>query len=298
MAHRREVIVRGRHVLLALTIVHPVPSAINAGLVAVVAGIAGAEPRTAALLAAAMLGFQSSIGALNDVVDADTDRLHKPRKPIPAGLVPVWLALALVGLGAAVGLGISASLGMAVFVLGVLGYATGVAYDLVLRRLGLGWLGFAAAFPLLLAWTWVGAAGVAPPGWPLLLSVAALAGPTIHLANSLADVDADEHVGRRSLATRLGPRRSEWVLAALMATVLVLAMDHDALGCPGLEPGHRSRVHRERHRDRGRRALVAARPSSPRSRLAVAGRGARRHGRRVAGLDDGRLAAPGKRSEV
>jgi 1,4-dihydroxy-2-naphthoate polyprenyltransferase len=217
------VTVRGRHVLLALTIVHPVPSAINAGLVAVIAGIAGAEPPTAALLATAMLGFQFSIGALNDVVDAEPDRRHKLRKPIPAGLVPVWLALVLAGLGAAIGLGISASLGGAVLVLGVLGYATGVAYDLVLRRLGLGWLAFAAAFPLLLAWTWVGAAGVAPPGWPLLLSVAALAGPTIHLANSLADVDADEQVGRRSLATRLGPRRSRRVLAALMGTVLVLA---------------------------------------------------------------------------
>ena len=159
---------RGRRTLLAAAVVHPVPSVIAAVLVAILATIAGGERSTAGLLAIAMLGYQFSIGALNDVTDARDDRGRKPPKPIPAGLVPSTFAIVIVVLGAAVGLGVSASFGMVVLVLGASGYATGVAYDLMMRRLGLGWLCFAAAFPLLLAWTWMAAAGTLPPGWPFL----------------------------------------------------------------------------------------------------------------------------------
>ena len=55
------------------------------------------------------------------------------------------------------------------------------------------------------------------------MTLAALAGPAIHLANSLVDVGSDERVGRPSLATQLGPSRARKVLAILTATILVLA---------------------------------------------------------------------------
>ena len=67
------------------------------------------------------------------------------------------------------------------------------------------------------------AAGSLPPGWPLLLPLAALAGPTIHLANSLVDLDADEQAGATSLATRLGEDRAPLVLTILTASIYVLA---------------------------------------------------------------------------
>ena len=163
---------RRRRRLHALTVVHPVPSALNAVLVAVVALIAGGERSEAAQLAIAMLGFQFSIGALNDLADVDADRVVKPRKPIPAGLVPIELAVGIVIVGALVGLGISAGFGAVVLMLGALGYASGVAYDVGLRRLGLGWLCFAVAVPVMLAWTWLGAAGTLPPGWQPAASAA------------------------------------------------------------------------------------------------------------------------------
>lgn len=213
----------GRRALLRLALVHPVPSVLNAALVATLALVAGGDRAVAAALAIAMLGFQFSIGALNDVVDADADRPWKPRKPIPAGLVPIELALLIVILGAVLGLAVSATFGIAVLILGASGYASGVAYDVVMRRLGLGWLCFAAAFPLMLAWTWVAAVGALAPGWPFLLPLAALAGPALHLANSLVDVDSDALAGRRSLATWLGPRRARATLAFLMSTILALA---------------------------------------------------------------------------
>ena len=214
---------RAGRALHALAVVHPVPSALNAVLVATLALIAGGERSVAVMLAVAMLGFQFSIGALNDVVDAEADRPAKARKPIPAGAAPVGFAMTIVVVGAIVGLGLSAGFGLEVLLLGAAGYASGVAYDVAMRRVGLGWLCFAAALPLLLAWTWLAAAGTLPPGWPFLLPLAALAGPALHLANSLVDADTDARSDRPSLATRLGPRGARVALAILMACVLILA---------------------------------------------------------------------------
>jgi len=217
-------------------VVHPAPSAINAALVASLALVAGAEAATAGLLAAAMLGFQTSIGALNDIVDVNDDRLASRDKPIPAGLITMPVATAIVVAGGIAGLTISAGFSLSVLILGAIGYASGVAYDLVMRRLGLGWLCFAVAFPTLLAWTWLAAADALPPGWPFLLPLAALAGPAIHLANSLVDADADERASLTSLATRLGPARARWTLAGLTLTVYLLAWLM-LLSLPAVDPG-------------------------------------------------------------
>ena len=50
---------------------HPFPSAVDAAVTAALAAIAGAGPGRVALLAAAMLALQFSIGAWNDTLDAD-----------------------------------------------------------------------------------------------------------------------------------------------------------------------------------------------------------------------------------
>jgi 4-hydroxybenzoate polyprenyltransferase len=170
-----------------------------------------------------MLGFQCSIGALNDYMDVDRDRLTQPRKPIPAGLVDARTALLVAIAGGALGLAISAAFGAAVVLCGALGYGCGLAYDLALRARGLGWACLAGAFPLLLAWTWLAASGSLPPGWPLVLPLAALAGPVIHLANSLVDLDADARTGTPSLARSLGRARAARLLVALTLMVQLLA---------------------------------------------------------------------------
>lgn len=210
-------------VLRALAVAHPAPSAINAALVASLAIVAGAGATTAGLLAAAMFGFQVSIGALNDIVDAGEDRRATRDKPIPEGLVSMRAATAIAIVGGLVGLTISGGFGLWVLILGATGYGAGVAYDLFMRRLGLGWLCFAVAFPALLAWTWTAAAGTLPPGWPFLLPLAALAGPMIHLANSLVDLESDEQAGVTTLATRLGPTQARWALAGLTVSVYLFA---------------------------------------------------------------------------
>ena len=196
-------------------------------MVAALAFVAGATPGLALALAIAMFGFQAAIGALNDVMDAEADRLVKPSKPIPAGAISVPAALALGGVGAGVGLAISFGLGPLVGLLGAAGLASGIVYDLLPRRWGLGWLCFIPAFPLLLAWTWIAASGELPPAWPLLLSVAALAGPMISLGNGLVDREADVRTGRSGLAVVLGQRRGWQVLVVL--TVLIHGLAWSAL---------------------------------------------------------------------
>ena len=207
----------------ALAIIHPLPSLLVSGLVLALALVAGGELPAAVLLASGMLGFQVSIGSLNDIVDAEHDRVGGRAKPIPAGFVTRRTAAAIALGGALVGFGVSAVFGLGVLVLGALGYGCGLAYDLAGHRRGWGWLCFAAAFPILLAWTWLAAAGTLPPGWPLLLPLAALAGPTIHLANSLVDLETDEALGLASLAVRLGRGRAWTVLVLLSASVHLLA---------------------------------------------------------------------------
>jgi 4-hydroxybenzoate polyprenyltransferase len=208
--------------LRGLAVVHPLPSAINAALVAGLAVAAGGDALLAGVLGAAMLGYQASIGALNDVVDADRDRLVKPAAPIPAGAVSRRTALGIVAVGGALGSVFSAGFGLVVLLVGTAGYASGLAYDLFMRRHGWGWLCFSVAFPLLLAWTWLAAAGRLPPAWPVLLPLAALAGPAIHLANSLVDIEADRRAGMVSLATKLGFERARIVLAVLVALIYLL----------------------------------------------------------------------------
>jgi len=169
------------------------------------------------------LGFQFSIGSLNDLVDTDADRRAGRTKPIPSGVVSRRAAWTVVAAGGAVGLLVSASFGLGVLLLAALGYGCGIAYDVSLRRRGLGWLCFSIALPTLFGWVWLAVPGGLPQGWPLLMLLAALAGPAIHLANSLADLDLDRTAGAPSLADRLGVENARWALLLLMVLIYACA---------------------------------------------------------------------------
>ena len=125
--------------------------------------------------------------------------------------------------GGVAGLAISATFGWEVLLVGAAGYACGIGYDVWLRRHRLAWLAFAAAFPLLLAYAWLGAAGTLPPRWPLLLPMAAAIGPALHLSNSLIDVDTDAADPNGGLAGQLGRAPLPGVLSVLLVVVYGLA---------------------------------------------------------------------------
>ncbi len=206
-----------------LGILHPFPSILVAAVVAALASLAGGTPMTIATLALAMLGFQASIGATNDLADLPRDRASDTRKPLPAGQVTDRQARVVAVGGGSLGLLLSATLGVGVLLVGLAGYLCGIGYDLWLRRRGLAWVAYVAACPLVLMYAWLGAAGELPPGWPLLLPLAAAVGPALHLSNSMIDIDTDEVDPAGGLASRLGRRRSLTLLVTLVVVVHGLA---------------------------------------------------------------------------
>jgi 1,4-dihydroxy-2-naphthoate octaprenyltransferase len=76
---------------------------------------------------------------------------------------------------------------------------------------------------LAVAYPWVGATGGLPPRLVVLIPVAALAGPMLHLANALVDLDEDRITEQPSLARRLGKRSSVVVLAGFTGVVYLAA---------------------------------------------------------------------------
>lgn len=181
--------------------------------------VAGAGAATAVVLGLGMLGIQFAIGAANDWFDVELDALSKPAKPIPAGIVSRREAVVVAVVSGGGGLAAAALVGPVPAILAGLMLGAGLAYDALLKPTAWGWLAFAVAFPLLPIYAWYGAAAALPPRPELLLPVAALAGPTLQLANGLVDVERDAAGGIRGLAGRLGRRRA---LAALVLLQLVI----------------------------------------------------------------------------
>ena len=169
-----------------------------------------------------MLALQVSIGAVNDLRDAELDRGRKPGKPIPRGVISPSAARAVAGLGLIVGLVLSAPSGPAAVALAAIGVGLGYAYDLWLSRTVVSWLPLALALPLLPVYAWFGAVGRVPADLLILVPVAVLAGAGLALGNGLADLDRDSAAGIRTAAGALG-RAWAWRLQAAAFGSVVLA---------------------------------------------------------------------------
>jgi 4-hydroxybenzoate polyprenyltransferase len=209
--------------LRALRLVHPFPSLLNAALVAALAGLAGGSATAVGALALGMLGIQFSIGTVNDLVDVRRDAAVKPWKPIPSGAVSAGVARGVAIAAAAFGLAAAASQGWPVAALAIVMLICGLAYDLWLKPTPLAWLCFAVAFAILPVYAWFGASGVLPPRAEFLIPLAAMAGPALQLSNSLVDLERDSASGLPTLATRLGPRATLMLIAALLVVIYGIA---------------------------------------------------------------------------
>ena len=185
--------------------------------------IAGGDGLIAARLGLSMLCLQVSIGAVNDVTDVELDRLGKPAKPIPAGMVSVPLARAwAIGAGA-LGLALASPSGVPAVAVGAAGLALGYLYDLSLSRTVLSWLPLTLALPLVPVFAWLGATGGVPSALVGLVPVALLAGAALTIANGLVDVERDVRAGKPTIPVRLGRARAWLVHAALFALAIAMA---------------------------------------------------------------------------
>lgn len=174
---------------------------------AAIALIAGADGSVAARLALGMLGLQFAIGAANDLADAPSDR-GRSGKPIPAGILSrrqvgvIFVAALLAGLLAA------ASVGVIALIIGIVGLADGLLYDLRLKSTPFAWVAFAAGVGLLPVYAWWGATGCLPTAFMGIVPAAMLAGSALALANAVADLEKDALAGVTSIATLIGHRAS------------------------------------------------------------------------------------------
>ncbi len=193
-------------------------------MVAGIALVATGEPAAAVRLGLSMTALQTSIGALNDLVDAPTDAGRKPGKPIPAGVVGPGQARVTVGVTAIVGIALAVPSGVALIALAVLGLGIGYSYDLLAKGTAWSWVPFAVGIPLLPLYGWLGAVGSVPGWFVVLLPMAVLAGAAVAIANARADVERDLAAGVGSIATHLGLGRSWWVGTMLLGAAIALAV--------------------------------------------------------------------------
>ncbi|MFJ9505080.1 UbiA family prenyltransferase [Streptomyces anulatus] len=214
---------RGRVAGLALAC-HPGPAlAVTALGCALALGSGLGGPRSA-LVTAAVLTGQLSVGWCNDAYDArrdaDAGRRGKPAADGTVEARAVWAA-------AAVALALCVPLSLACGALaGVVHLAAVTAawlYNLRLKATALSWLPYVAGFGALPA-----AVALSLPGgpWPRWWTVTAgaLLGFAAHLADTLPDIAADRAAGIRGLPHRLGARGTRLLLPApLLGATAVLA---------------------------------------------------------------------------
>ena len=204
---------------------HPGPTVAVTTVATLLAVSAGLPAGRAALLCAAVLAGQASIGWSNDWLDADRDRsVARSDKPVVQGAVrPATLRRgAVLAAGAAVVL--SLLLGLVPGLLLLLLVASGWAYNAGLKRTVWSGAGYVIGFGALPAGVVAAAPGDAVAPWWLVTAGAAL-GAAAHLANVAPDVEDDLATGVRGLPHRLGARVSAVTGALLLAAAsLVLVL--------------------------------------------------------------------------
>lgn len=200
---------------------HALPSLAVTAFFSATALAAGVGARTA-LLAAAVLVGQFSVGWANDYLDAPVDRTAgRTDKPIPTGAVGERLVGVAAGVALTVDVPLSLSLGWRPGAAHLVAVGWAWMYDVRLKWTPASALPFALSFglvPVIVA--------TMLSGHPLpkatIVAAAACCGIAAHFANTLPDVAADAQTGVRGLPQRLGPRASTLITVALIATASVL----------------------------------------------------------------------------
>lgn len=202
------------------------PTIAVTAVVALLAQSFGLSVRQGAVITAAVLLGQLTVGWGNDLVDARRDReVGRHDKPLATGELSsslVTTCLVLAGVGSLV-LSLLAGWRSGLTHL-ALGVAFGHLYNLRLKSTPWSWLPYAVAFGALpAAVRLAGSPPQLPPLW--MGGAAATLGVAAHFLNTLPDLADDEATGVRGLPHRLGAVRSRLLATALLvlasATTLV-----------------------------------------------------------------------------
>jgi 4-hydroxybenzoate polyprenyltransferase len=211
-----EAIVRKAHAYLVLPHLWAVLVVVGAtGAFGLLASGGNPDPRRFALLLLGMLGGQLAVGALNEWCDRAADAVHKPHKPIPAGLISPNEALGVTALGLLLMIVCGALLGPAELVVLSIANGGGLVYDLGVKRTPVSWLPYLVSLPLVPIWAWL----VMDEFQPLLLwlyPIGAALIVAIHLSQVLPDISGDRAQGEHGLGVYLGERAAAtlmWLFA-------------------------------------------------------------------------------------
>lgn len=205
---------RQRIVGLAIA-AHPFPAAMNGlgGLLLfVIADRQGAYVKALVLFTAIFL-LHAAIGAMNDYVDEQGDRMSNPGKPLVQGAVARHEVLVLSVMCGALGLALAAGLGAGLPV-ALLILAAGMAYNFWLKGTWLSWAPYAVAIPSVAVWAFL-ASGSTSPVLLLTYPVGITIAIGLNLANTMPDLEGDAKLGISGLAHRLGARRSRLAIVLL-----------------------------------------------------------------------------------
>jgi 4-hydroxybenzoate polyprenyltransferase len=198
------------------------------------AGATEATPARAALVGAAVLAGQLSVGWSNDWIDAGRDlAVRREDKPVVAGDVTPALLRRSALLAAAACVVLSSALGPRAGTLHLALVAAAWSYNVGLKSTPWSWAPYAVAFGGLPSVATLAVPGGGPaPVWTT--AGAALLGVGAHLANVLPDLEDDAATGVHGLPHRLGRRGTALSAAAvLLAAVLVVVLGPDGTPAAG-----------------------------------------------------------------
>jgi len=172
-----------------------------------------------AALSAALIG--GAANSLNDVYDLEIDRINRPSRPLPSGLVGPRVAWGLWVLGTAAGVLLSVRLSAVHVVMALTSAALLFAYSAVLKRtLFTGNLVVALVVALALVY---GGWAVGPPGSSLVAAAFAfLTTLAREVVKDMEDSAGDAALGARTLPVVRGPAAAVKVTTVLIGLTILL----------------------------------------------------------------------------
>ena len=190
-------------VALALS-THPGPAIAVTVISLLLGASAGLDPARLALLGAAVLANQASVGLSNDWIDAERDRaVGRTDKPVARGWIAVSTARAAAWITAMLAIALTVPLGLAATISHAVFIASAWAYNAGLKRTALSVVPYIVSFGILPS-----VVTLSLPDPAFSAAWAAGAGATLgiaaHFANVLPDLEDDHRTGVRGLPHRLG----------------------------------------------------------------------------------------------
>ena len=213
-----------KRVVALLGACHPGPAFAVTLLAGLLAGAVGLGPGRIALVIAAVLTGQLSIGWSNDLIDLSRDRaVGRTDKPLVEDRVSERVVRTACAVAVLATVPLSLACGWLAGTVHLVCVAAAWAYNLGVKSTPWSWLPYAVAFgglPVFVSLT--ESPGEAPPLW--LPVAGALLGVGAHFVNVLPDLEDDAATGVRGLPHRLGARVSGLVIAVSLAAASALLL--------------------------------------------------------------------------